>query len=148
MKSKTIKVLNTVTNGLEHTANTLNSFTEKQKKINISIAEYQLQREHNRPIEYEIAQIKAKISANDKMKLYQAEYKKLLIEQDIIAKEIDSMDEPTKEIYLKLINTSFRENVAQSIQDKQLNKFDDILTDAEINELENKVVVLEKLLRK
>ncbi|WP_272576723.1 hypothetical protein [Providencia sp. PROV274] len=82
------------------------------------------------------------------MKLYQAEYKKLLIEQDIIAKEIDSMDEPTKEIYLKLINTSFRENVAQSIQDKQLNKFDDILTDAEINELENKVVVLEKLLRK
>ncbi|MCS6716070.1 hypothetical protein NOM03_17265, partial [Proteus terrae] len=76
MKKNILDIINSANSVLEHTVSILESFNENLANLNSSIEAFSLKREHNRPIEYEIKNIKCLLKSNEFNKQQLPQYMK------------------------------------------------------------------------
>ncbi|HEK2899659.1 MULTISPECIES: hypothetical protein [Proteus] len=148
MKKNILDIINSANSVLEHTVSILESFNENLAKLNSSIEAFSLKREHNRPIEYEIKNIKCLLKSNEFNKQQLPQYMKTLSDIKSFKKEFEDLDKDVKKIYLEMIPKANSIDDEILIIEKEISILSsNILTDSEVNILIDKIIELKKLLK-
>ncbi|MEQ5159930.1 hypothetical protein ABN196_04640 [Proteus terrae] len=96
MKKNILDIINSANSVLEHTTSILESLNENLAKLNSSIEAFSLKRAHNRPIEYEIKNIKCLLKSNEFNKQQLPQYMKTLSDIKSFKKEFEDLDKDVK----------------------------------------------------
>ncbi|MCS6733784.1 hypothetical protein NOM07_15555 [Proteus terrae] len=148
MKKNILDIINSANSVLEHTVSILESFNENLANLNSSIEAFSLKREHNRPIEYEIKNIKCLLKSNEFNKQQLPQYMKTLSDIKSFKKEFEDLDKDVKKIYLEMIPKANSIDDEILIIEKEISILSsNILTDSEVNILIDKIIELKKLLK-
>lgn len=148
MKKNILDIINSANSVLEHTTSILESLNENLAKLNSSIEAFSLKREHNRPIEYEIKNIKCLLKSNEFNKQQLPQYMKTLSDIKSFKKEFEDLDKDVKKIYLEMIPKANSIDDEILIIEKEISILSsNILTDSEVNILIDKIIELKKLLK-
>ncbi|WP_368888042.1 hypothetical protein [Proteus columbae] len=148
MKKNILDIINSANSVLEHTTSILESLNENLAKLNSSIETFSLKRAHNRPIEYEIKNIKCLLKSNELNKQQLPQYMKTLSDIKSFKKEFEDLDKDVKKIYLEMIPKANSIDDEILIIEKEISILSsNILTDSEVNILIDKIIELKKLLK-
>ncbi|MBG2877654.1 hypothetical protein I4902_18755 [Proteus alimentorum] len=148
MKKNILDIINSANSVLEHTTSILESLNENLAKLNSSIEAFSLKRAHNRPIEYEIKNIKCLLKSNELNKQQLPQYMKTLSDIKSFKKEFEDLDKDVKKIYLEMIPKTNSIDDEILIIEKEISILSsNILTDSEVNILIDKIIELKKLLK-
>ncbi|WP_193014399.1 MULTISPECIES: hypothetical protein [Gammaproteobacteria] len=148
MKKNILDIINSANRVLEHTTSILESLNENLAKLNSSIEAFSLKRAHNRPIEYEIKNIKCLLKSNEFNKQQLPQYMKTLSDIKSFKKEFEDLDKDVKKIYLEMIPKANSIDDEILIIEKEISILSsNILTDSEVNILIDKIIELKKLLK-
>ncbi|MFK9073829.1 MULTISPECIES: hypothetical protein [Proteus] len=148
MKKNILDIINSANSVLEYTTSILESLNENLAKLNSSIEAFSLKRAHNRPIEYEIKNIKCLLKSNELNKQQLPQYMKTLSDIKSFKKEFEDLDKDVKKIYLEMIPKANSIDDEILIIEKEISILSsNILTDSEVNILIDKIIELKKLLK-